>query len=519
MLDRIVAAIHHGLAVEDVVVHLEGHGLLLPFGVESNDAPWCRAAAPEEGPIGTAFSARRTVLAAPTPVMGGRSCVTTVLHGATGVIGTLTAVFLPPRELSADEVGVIEFGATLASFALAGLELERRTRHERRRLAVVLQRAARAAAATELGPAIQSLVEECAALLRCDTVIVFERVKDGVSPVGGYGVDIDLLRGHVLTEDEVGLRLAGARSTPLVVDRRGRSDTLGIGSLSQSDVLVIAATVVGGEVVGLIVAGWDGDEGVDPNDVLLVEGIADVLALGLAAARQGHSGVRTADELEKLHSDFISTLSHELRTPLAVVKGAVETLQAHGDALDDAMRARLLERIRYRIDQEVELVDSLLSLSRLDRGMVRLDPQPFDLCELCRGVASDHMEAVSRLVGVDGPTEAPLVADRVALRQVVSNLVGNALKFSEGPVRIGIERTHESWHVTVDDDGVGIPPPVRDRVFDRFFQLGDARRRGGVGVGLAVVRGFVELHRGRVGVDSSPMGGARFWFDIPDVTS
>lgn len=381
-------------------------------------------------------------------------------------------------------------------------------RQRRRGFAGTLRKAARVAGGTEPRPALQSLVEDVATLAGSSRVVVLERLPDGWAPAAGTGVSLDVLRADVLPSDAI--RASGTPGEPqLVLDRE---DAPAVAELVGGPPLAVAVAEVGGRTVGTLVAAWDAEP--DDGAVLIVGALADIVGLGLAG---GRSAVDLDADLRQTREDFLSTLSHELRTPLAVIKGAIETLQVHGDDLEPRVAARLVERIRHRVDQEVELIDMLLSLSRLDRGQLVLHRTPFDLRHVADEVAREHAEASGRRVGIDGPPEAPILADRVAVRQVISNLAGNAVKFSRGDVRLGIERVRSGWRVEVDDDGEGIPPALRERIFERFLQATPSPHRGGgVGVGLAVVRGLVELHGGHVGVGTSPAGGARFWFVLPD---
>ena len=450
----------------------------------------------------------------PTPDSDAGIAVAVPIIGPHGTIGTLTVGFSQDEGLSSETLSVVELAAAAAAIAALAVVGEDEERANRNRLASLIRKIARVPTSGDVRTTLQSMVEDAVRVVGCDRLLVLE-VSDDVAVLhAASGIDLDSLRVDVLPESDLGITTDAATTAALFVDR-DTDPVPEVARLADASWVSIAPSIASGRVVGVVVAGWTQPPGPDPSQLRLVEALAAVVGLALALVRADLTW--DARELQRTSADFLSTLSHELRTPLAVIKGAAETLQAHWAAIDEATRVQLLGRIRYRVTQEVELVEALLSLSRLDRGQARLQREPFDLVALCRDVARDHMEVTERQITFDGVDDAPMVADRIALRQTMSNLIANALKFSEGPVRVGISRGRRAWRVEVDDDGEGIAPALRERVFERFVQGAEAARRGGgVGVGLAVVRGFVELHGGHVGVTNAPGGGARFWFEIPD---
>ena len=494
------------------IVHLVHHDLLMPRPGAGAVSPWHRTFGPGEGAPGAALAAERTVVH-PAPESAHGLAVSVPITGAHGIIGTLTVAFSDDAGLSDETLSTAELTAAAAAIAAAAVVGGDEERANRGRVASLIRKIARVPTSGDVRTTLQSMVEDAVIVVGCDRLLVLE-VSDGVGVLhAAAGIDLDTLRIGSVPGAHLGVTTDAGTSVAILIDANA-DPVPQIATLTGARWISIAPAIAAGHVVGAVVAGWTLATP-DPSQLLLVESLAAAVGLALALARSDVTW--DASELQRTTADFFSTLSHELRTPLAVIKGAAETLQAHAAVLDDATRDQLLSRIRYRVNQEVELVEALLSLSQLDRGQARLRREPFDLVELTRSVARDHMEVTERRIAIDGPDDAPIVADRVALRQTISNLVGNALKFSEGEVRVGVDRGRRAWRVEVDDDGEGIAPALRERVFERFVQGADAARRGGgVGVGLAVVRGFVELHGGRVGVANAPRGGARFWFEIPD---
>lgn len=476
--------------VDGCAVHVRRHGSVIAVAQAGGDTSGAAA----EG----AIRQRETVQ--------DEGVVAVPLEGRDGVVGALTVA-------GTADVGGLRTVVAVAALALSGIGAQERRRTDRRTLAASFRKITRVIAGTDVRPALQSLVEDAAALIGCSQLVVLERTAEGVTPAAGTGVALDVLQAGTLPEAAVGRPLHGGVVEPLVL--LDDADLPPVADLVGGPTAVIAVCAVPSGATGALVAGWPRGHVPDDGTVLLANALADLIGLGLRTAH-AQSEIDEVD-LEQTREDFLATLSHELRTPLAVIKGAVETIQSHGAGLSEDLRDQLIGRIRQRVDQEVELVETLLSLSRLDRGQMQLQREPFDLAEVITEVATQHMEVAGRSVELDVPDEVPVVADRIALRQVLSHLIGNALKFGRERAHVTVTREPYGWRVAVDDDGEGIPPAIRDRIFERFVQAAPmSHRAGGVGVGLAVVRGFVELHGGQVGVSGSPLGGARFWFEIPD---
>lgn len=232
-------------------------------------------------------------------------------------------------------------------------------------------------------------------------------------------------------------------------------------------------------------------------------------------------------ELARLRTDFVSGVSHELRTPLAQIRMFSETLLL-GRVRSDEERRRSLEIIDQEARLLTHLVENLLHFSRAERHVTRLSPETAPLAPLVHeAVESFAPLAAARGVTLREELAQDVVAnvDAEALRQMLLNLLDNAVKY--GPpgqvVTVGLGATPARARIRVDDQGPGIPPADRERVWDRFWRL--ERDRGsaiaGTGIGLAVVRELVALHGGRAWVEDAPNGtgdgphGARFVLELP----
>jgi signal transduction histidine kinase len=230
--------------------------------------------------------------------------------------------------------------------------------------------------------------------------------------------------------------------------------------------------------------------------------------------------------IEKLKSEFVATVSHELRTPLAAVYGAAMTLRRQDVELDDDHRGRLLAVIAGESDRLARIVDQVLAASQLDSGSFAFAVEhcepgrlALQVVEAARVHAPDDI-VITIAPGNDLPAVA---ADPDMLRQVLANLVENAVKFSPGggQVSVSLERHEGRVLFVVRDEGLGIPPRDQERIFEKFFRLDPNLTRGvgGTGLGLYISRELVRRMGGRIWVASSEGEGSTFFFELPAVAS
>jgi protein-histidine pros-kinase len=226
-------------------------------------------------------------------------------------------------------------------------------------------------------------------------------------------------------------------------------------------------------------------------------------------------------ELDRLKDEFLSIASHELRTPLSLILGFSEMLTRKNHLIDADKRGQLLDRIWSNASAMNRMVEQLLDYSRLEAGKVSIRPEREDLRPLvegCVGRLKDLLRAHTLSIDVDPALTAEV--DAQAFERILANLLTNAAKFTPegGAIRVGAE-THEGEVVVrVEDSGIGIPAEEQGRLFERFYQgtaAGGATR--GTGIGLSIVKRYVELHGGRVWVKSQPGVGSSFFFTLPFV--
>ena len=220
--------------------------------------------------------------------------------------------------------------------------------------------------------------------------------------------------------------------------------------------------------------------------------------------------------------DFLADVSHELRTPLAALR-TFNQLLMEGAAEDPEARSEFLESSAGQIDRLDWLAQNLLELSKLDSGLVLLDLRPDDLRAAVESATHQHDALAERRgvkVELDLPTRPVRIRhDPPRIGQVVANLVGNAVKFTQrgGVVRVSVEPTTDGARIDVVDTGVGIDPNELPHIFERFYRGSRANeaRGSGSGLGLAIVRSIVDIHGGTVTVESGPGSGSRFTVRLP----
>jgi signal transduction histidine kinase len=288
--------------------------------------------------------------------------------------------------------------------------------------------------------------------------------------------------------------------------------------------VLVAGTVVS-VLLGVAVGWWAGWRALRP--LIELAGAAGRVAGGDLRARlpeQTDPELRTlaatfnatADALERRvlrDARFASDVSHELRSPLTTMANATELLQRRRDELPATAR-QAVDLLATDVDRFQRMVIDLLEISRADQDADNRSLEAIDLAELVRNVVT----AFGVCPALDLPSPPPFVlADRRRLDRAVANLIDNAEHHGGGITRIGLRRSDGLVRIEVDDAGRGVPEEMRERIFERFTRGGAPSDGRGTGLGLALVAQHVHRHGGAVWVEESPLGGARFVVELPEL--
>jgi two-component system, OmpR family, phosphate regulon sensor histidine kinase PhoR len=226
--------------------------------------------------------------------------------------------------------------------------------------------------------------------------------------------------------------------------------------------------------------------------------------------------------LEELQAEFVATASHELRTPLAAVYGAAQTLRRHDFALDEAGRERFISMIVDESERLGRIVNQILLANQLDVGRLDLLTEAFDAPDLLERVAEAARTHIPPHITIDvlvGEHVSPVAADKDRVRQILVNLVDNAIKYSPdgGRIELGVEAIDGLALFRVVDEGIGIPSEERPRIFEKFYRLDPDMTRGigGTGLGLYICSELVERMGGRIWVEAGEENGSAFYFELP----
>lgn len=224
-------------------------------------------------------------------------------------------------------------------------------------------------------------------------------------------------------------------------------------------------------------------------------------------------------ELNKLKSRFVSTVSHEFRNPLNSISGMTQILQTYGDNLPQEKKAEVLSQLKRNTTKMTELLDDILIISRQDLGKLKLKTNLLNLEVFCRSLIGEVQTVFNQKQTINftyqGRTEFEL--DRKLLQHILGNLLSNACKYSPQDSSIDFEVKNIASEIifTIRDRGIGIPPQDFPHLFDSFYRASNSEKFQGTGLGLAIAKQYVELHRGRIAVESELEKGTTFTVTIP----
>jgi len=278
-----------------------------------------------------------------------------------------------------------------------------------------------------------------------------------------------------------------------------------------------------GESIGVIGVATCSKRCFTDKEVGLLTAIGKEISIAVQNARlyEEASSVRALRELDALRTEFLANVSHELRSPLAVIKGSASSLLQPDVSFDEQAWREFLQSIDNDADNLSRLVEDLLIMSRLEAGALEVRRERRSFARVLESVEDrlDSLASKHRLQSDIPPNLPRVVVDDGRIGEVLTNLVENAVKYSEEGTQIRIEANPNCNEViiSVTDEGTGIPPELHQKVFDRFYQVENpqVRHRRGTGLGLSICRGIVEAHGGRIWVENKPEKGTKFSFSLP----
>src|SRR5919204_2176833 len=361
----------------------------------------------------------------------------------------------------------------------------------------------------ELEELLGALLERTRRLLDADTcaILLLDEESNELVARAAVGIEEEVEHG---VRVPVGKGFAGrvaATQQPVILRDVDHADVLnpilrekGIKSLLGVPLLVQ------GRAIGVLHVGTLTPRRFTRYDQELLQLVAERVAVAMERGRL-HEELILLDELR---ANFVAIASHELRTPAASVYGAVATLFERADDLTPEMRDELL-RIAYEQGGRLSrLLDQLLDLSRLESRRIRVSPKPIVLQSVLSRIARETLPQGTSLE-LEVPDDLAVIADPLVLDRVVSNLLVNAIRHGRPPVLLAAEQRDRHIRISVADNGDGVPPDVRPRLFERFERGDDGT---GSGLGLAIARAYARAHGGDV-VYHDQSDGARFEVVLP----
>jgi signal transduction histidine kinase len=384
----------------------------------------------------------------------------------------------------------------------------------------------------ELETVLSTIVAKAVQLSTTDagTIYVFEEASQEFQLRASYGMDqslVDAVKGHHLRLGDTVISQAALQRKPVQLPDVQRDSSLVLDVILRAGFRALLAIPLlsEGQIIGSLVVRRKepGEFSARTVDLLQTFGAQSVLAI--QNARLFEEIARKSRELEiasQHKSQFVANMSHELRTPLAAILGYAELMQEGFYEPQGAKSLDALTRIRSNGKHLLGLINTVLDIAKIESGQFTLNMAEYAIESVVETVRS-ATESLAQNKKLSLKTELakslPIgLGDEQRLTQVLLNLVGNAIKFTDrGEVRVTAEAVNGRFHVSVTDTGPGIPDHERTRIFEQFHQVDSSltKAAGGTGLGLAIAKQIVEMHGGRIWVESTVGKGSTFQMEIP----
>ncbi|HZY44297.1 MAG TPA: response regulator, partial [Anaerolineae bacterium] len=421
---------------------------------------------------------------------------------------------------------------TLAAQAATVLENRRLFENVEARvneLSVLTRIGRRIASTLDLHEVLSLIVEETIGTTKATqaSIALYNETENAleVRVMRGYAPEIETNTLGMLIQPGQGLhgRLLITGQSVLMNDVRIDPDYMDVNSDTRSEFIIPIRQ--GDLLLGALNLESPTVSAFDEADRRLIEALADQAAVAITNARSYEAerkAVERMREVDRLKTQFLANMSHELRTPLNSIIGFSRVIMRGIDGPLTELQMTDLQSIYNSGQHLLGLINNILDISKIEAGKMELANEPIDLRDIARGV----MSTVSALIkdkSVKLEQEIPdnlppITADSTRVRQIMLNLMSNAAKFTEqGKITLRVVTNPREVQVSVIDTGIGIPANKLEHIFEEFTQVdaSTTRRVGGTGLGLAITRRFVEMHGGRIWVESQLSVGSTFTFTLP----
>lgn len=373
---------------------------------------------------------------------------------------------------------------------------------------------------SELDSILQAIVERVVEVFDLNAAAALLRAGERLQSGAETGARLDLTDRNLLSV----ARHAIEQGRPIGVGtRRVRVRASGPAppkSTTPHELLVVPIMTAERALGVLVVARERGRRPFDDEESRLLGTFANQAALAIERSllEEQRARAELLARTDELKTALLSAVSHDLRTPLASIKASVTTLMQPDVVLSDEDRYELLVAIDEESDRLNRLVANLLDLSRIEAGALKPVREWYPIAQIVRE-AADRCELLlgDHPLSIAAPDTLLVDVDYVMIAEVLANLIENAAKYSPpaAPIAITAELAGDLVEVRVSDVGVGVAAGEEERIFDKFYRVEARNRPLGSGIGLAICKGFVEAHGGRIWVERNPSGGSTFAFIVP----
>ena len=475
--------------------------------------------------------------------MNFRSCMLVPLKTQGRILGVLTFVnTTSSRNHTAEDLALAENLANRAALAVENARLfqaERQSRRAAERTSNLLRRlqAVSSALSQALTPqdVAAAAVEQAANSLgaHAGAIVLLGESGAELEIVGssGFSADVSAVRKRFSADADTPSAVAVREKMPVIIESVGEQDdeqNAGFpelnGTLEKSRALAVFPLTVEGRTTGALVLNFPQPQNFTEDDRVFMQSVAQQCAQAVERARlyEMERELRAvAETANQIKDEFLATVSHELRTPLNAILGWTKILKSGN--FDSEFAARAVDTIDRNARIQTQIVEDLLDVSRIITGEIQLRWENVELDSIVEATLDEVFPTAEKkgvVVRADFNSQATVRGDAARLRQVVWNLISNAVKFTPdgGIVEVKIERRERSVEIVVADSGQGISPEFLPFVFERFRQADGTttRKYGGLGLGLSIVRYFVEMHGGSIRAASDGAGcGTTFTVVLP----